>query len=188
MSTQTTEMQNGNAGDSEMSSSIAAMINRLTNACRDAARTTQQAADLTADLAFKEWLTQLQNVHEASVGEFELTLRSQSREVRPRHRFRSRLRRGWMRCAHSISADSSLVLMSACRSEEYRVQAAYELSLWILPDGPVRVVVEDRFQRFLLHRSMIPARRLPQTRHFLKQAERLQQIHSEEEVASSPVR
>lgn len=187
MSTQKTEMPNGNAGDSEMSSSLAAMINRLANACRDAARTTQQAAELTVDPSFKEWLMQLRDVHEASIGEFELTLRSQSGEVRPRHSFRSRIRRVWMRCAQLISTGSPLVLMSACRSEEYRVQAAYELSLWLLPDGPVRVVVEDRFQQFLLHRSMIPARRLPQTKQFLQQAERLQQIHSPEDAVPSQV-
>ena len=188
MSTQTTETQNGNASDSEMSPSVVAIINRLANACRDAARTTQQAADLTVDPAFEEWLTQLRDVHEASFGEFELTLRSQSAEVWPGHSLRSRVRRFWMRCANTFSTGSPLVLMSACRSEEYRVQAAYELSLWILPNGPVRVVVEDRFQQFLLHRSMIPARRLPQTRQFLQQAERLQQIHSTEDVVPSRVR
>ncbi|NQV27877.1 MAG: DUF2383 domain-containing protein [Rhodopirellula sp.] len=188
MDTQSTESQSSIVVKPGVSSAIVTMVNRLANACRDAARTTQQAADLTVDPAFKEWLTQLRDVHEESVGELESTLRSQSAEVWPGHSFRSRLRRGWMRCAYSMSAGSPLVLMSACRSEEYHVQAAYELLLWILPNGPVRVVVEDRFQQFLLHRSMIPARRLPQTKQFLRQAERLQQIHSTEDVVPSPMR
>lgn len=161
-----------------LSPAIVSMLNRLANACRDAACTTQQAMDLTIDPAFKVWLEQLRNVHEGSVAEFESVLKSHGGEIRPRHSLRSRIRRWWMRCADAITAGAPLAMMDVCRRDEYRVQATYELALWIMASGPARDVVEQRFQQFVLHRSMIPARRLPQTELFLMQAERLQEIHS----------
>ncbi len=163
-----------------LSPAIVSMINRLANKCRDAARTTQQAMDLTIDPAFKVWLEQLREVHEGSVAEFESVLESRNGEIRPRHSFGSRVRRWWMRCADAMTAGAPLALMDVCRREEYRVQAAYELALWIMPSGVARDVVEQRFQQFVLHRSMIPARRLPKTEQFLTQADRLQKIHSAE--------
>lgn len=158
--------------------SLVSAVNRLTNACRDAALTTQQAVNLTLDPAFHAWLEQLCKVHEQSISEFERLLEANHFDVQPRHSIGSRARRCWMRCSVAVSAGSPLAMMSACRREEYRVQAAYELALWVLPAGHVRDTVENRFQQFILHRSMIPAGRLPQTRQFLQQAERLQQIHS----------
>lgn len=163
---------------SQLSHGDIATLNRLANACRNAAAVVDEAVRLTVDPAFRAWMLELLQTHQQTVEQLERLLHETSSAVTPRRSLRSWLRRFWMRISDMISVGSPLVLLEVCRSEEYRVQAAYELALWILAPGPERELVEDRFQQFLLHRSMIPARRLPQTRHFLRQAKRLQEIHS----------
>ncbi len=161
------------------------LLNRLTNACRDAARTTDQAMKLTIDPSFSQWLLELRNVHEQSVKALESRMKDCQAPIHPRHSLRSRMRRFWMRCSATLTAGSPLALTNSCRREEFRVQSAYELALWVLPSNSVRDVVEDRFQHFLLHRSIIPIRRLPQTQQFLHQAERLQEIYSADQEDES---
>ena len=161
------------------------VLNRLANACRDASRTTDQALKLTIDPAFSQLLLELRYVHDQSVKALESRLKDCNAEVHPRHSLRSRMRRLWMRCAATLTAASPLALTDSCRREEFRVQSAYELALWVLPSGDVRDVVEERFQHFLLHRAIIPIRRLPQTDQFLHQAERLQAIYSADQANAS---
>lgn len=156
------------------------VVQRLSDACRDAAHVTRFAAGLAMDPAFKEWLEQLADVHDESVRRIETLIQSRESESGSRFRIRSRLRCAWMRLADSLTAGSPLPLMAACRREEYRVQSAYELSLWLLPADGLRESIENRFQQFLLHRSMIPVRRLPRTEQFLMQAERLRQMQLSE--------
>lgn len=162
------------------------LVHQLTDACQDAARITRHAAELTLDSAFKEWLSELQDVHEQSARRFESLLRDRGIDVRPGLRIRSRVRCVWMRIADSFTVGSPLVLMAACRREEFRVQSAYELCLWLLPADELRDVIETRFHKFLLHRSMIPVRRLPRTEQFLMQAERLQKMQATEREAEFP--
>lgn len=162
------------------------LVHQLFDACRDAARITRHAAELTLDSGFKEWLWELQDVHEQSARRFKSLLEDRGIDVRPGLRIRSRARCVWMRIADSFTAGSPLVLMAACRREEFRVQSAYELCLWLLPADALRDAIETRFQKFLLRRSIIPVRRLPRTEQFLMQAERLQKMQSTETEEEFP--
>ena len=157
---------------------MAIALNRLANASRQAAKTTSLANDLAGDPDFKAWLHQLAELHETSAQKFQRLLETEGTGFHHRFGLSGSVRRCLMRCLSVLTEASDFALMDGCRREEYRVQSAYELALWVLPDGSIRETVEDRFQQFVLHRSMIPVRRLPQTRQFLQQAERLQQIHS----------
>ncbi len=155
------------------------VLHRLINASRQATRTTRLANDLCGDPDFKSWLDQLCEQHDNFGEELQDLLEAHNIAHTGRFSVRSSLTRLWMRCARRMLVLSDFVLMDACRHSEYQLQAAYEMALWMLPPGTIRETVEDQFQQFVLHRSLIPVRRLPQTREFLHQAERLQQIHSQ---------
>lgn len=187
MASKVTDRNDNSMQAMELSASFATAITRLKNACQDASLTAQQAVDLTVDPVFRSWLQQLHQVHKQSATEFETLLQSFGEETWASRSLLSRMRRVWMRCSSAISAGSAMVIMSACRREEYRVQTAYELALWFLPVGQARETVEGRFQQFILHRSMIPARRLPRTEQFLQQAERLQEIHTPDSAEVPPM-
>lgn len=157
---------------------VALRLNGLINVSREAATTTRLANSLAGDPDFKAWLQQLAELHESSALELERVLKAEGFDFSRRSGLRSWLNRCLIRCSPVLSESADFALIDLCRREEYRVQSAYELALWTLPTGDVLDTVEDLFQQFVLHRSMIPTRRLPQTRQFLEQAERLQQIHS----------
>ncbi|MBI1311161.1 hypothetical protein GC176_07620 [bacterium] len=154
------------------------VLNRLLNATRQAAMTTRLADGLCSDLDFKSWLHQLSELHDSAGTELRRLLETEDFVFHSQFSLWGSLRRLGMKCARRLLVASDFVLMDVCRRAEYRVQATYEVALWVLHPGTVREVVEDQFQQFVLHRSMIPARRLPQTNGFLQQAGRLQQIHS----------
>lgn len=157
---------------------VSIVLNRLIDASRQAAYTTSLARDQATDPDFEAWLNQLIELHESSVLDLTRVLKSQGYSTQAHFNLRSWLRRCVMRCSPILSETADYLLIDLCRREEYCVQSAYEHALWVLPASEVRDTVEDLFQQFVLHRSMIPTRRLPQTRQFLEQADRLQRIHS----------
>lgn len=162
----------------EADASVSIRLNRLINASRQAAQTTRLANGLASDPDFKAWLKQLAELHESSAIELERVLEAEGFEYHKRFNLRSWLRRSLILLTPLLSETADFALIEVCRHEEFRVQSAYELALWTLPAGDIRETVEDLFQQFVLHRSMIPTRRLPQTQQFLLQADRLQRIHS----------
>lgn len=151
---------------------------RLIEASLQAARTTRLAHQLAGDPDFSAWLLQLAELHESSVVELQQVRNGGPYDTHRRFSFTCWLRRCLMRCTRILPETADFVLIDLCRREEFQVQTAYEHALWQLTAGEIRDVVEDQFQQFVLHRSMIPTRRLPQTRQFLEQADRLQRIHS----------